>query len=163
MHGISLCSAKYQDARIFHIMQRVALQSPSFPLVFPFLPAYLGHFRSLNQFSSLECNLFFEKKIAAEMKETRTVAIFVACVATTAAFVPCQLPSTRILVTLQRKLILSIVSLSNKPSTALSVMSCYAFLAVNRLHHTKCQSTSQFLMLTGLTTFRYSVAEHQGL
>jgi hypothetical protein len=62
MHGISLCSAKYQHARIFHIMQRVALQSPSFPLVFPFLPAYLGHFRSLNQFSSLECNL--KKKFA---------------------------------------------------------------------------------------------------
>lgn len=159
MHGISLCSAKYQHTRIFNIMQRVALQSPSFPLVFPFLPAYLGHFRSL----SLVHLTKPKKKTPQRMQETRTVAIFVACVATTAAFVPCQLPSTRILVTLQRKLILSIVSLSNKPSTALSVMSCYAFLAVNRLHHTKYQSTSQFLMLKGLTTFRYSVAEHQGL
>ena len=51
-----------------------------------------------------------KKSHPQRMQETRTLAIFVACVATTAAFVPCQLPSTRILVTLQRKLILSIVS-----------------------------------------------------
>jgi hypothetical protein len=59
MHGISLCSAKYQYARMFYIMQRVTLQSPSFPLVSPFPPAYLGHFQ-VNQFSS--CNETIKKK-----------------------------------------------------------------------------------------------------